>query len=420
MDTEISTKTLRANRRKKGALIAAGVSALVVALLLLRSGIRPTLDLSTVTTSVVERGTIENTLNASGEVLPEFEQVISSPINATIKAVILDAGATVKAGDVILSLDKSATEMEYQRARFQLESKRNSITKLKLDLGKTAYDIRSSNDIKELNISSLQSAVEDARRLYKAGGGTRESVEQAELALKVANLEKRRLEHEIRNKELTMGVDIREAQIAAAIEENALNELGKKLQQATIAAESAGVVTWVNKNIGTTITQGEPLARIADLRSFKVKANITDTYLDDVKPAMPVIIKINDSTVRGSVAGINPSVQNGILSFDIAIPPGNTLLLRPNMKVEVFLITSTRNNVLRVQNGPAFSGGVTQDVFVLERGKAIRKKVTTGGSNFDHIELKNGVKAGDVIIISDTKAFQGMDEVEVKNSKSGN
>jgi HlyD family secretion protein len=175
------------------------VLSIVAAIWFLRAGIKPSIDSAKITTSVVEMGSIDNTIDASGEVIPEFEQVISSPINASIKEVARDAGSIVKAGDVIVSLDKAATEVEYERLKFQLESKRNAIAKLKLDLAKAAYDIRSDNDIKQLNISSLQSAVEDAKRLYKAGGGTRESIEQAELALKVANLEKGRLENEIKN-----------------------------------------------------------------------------------------------------------------------------------------------------------------------------------------------------------------------------
>ena len=191
MDTAISKKIITAKRNKTLVIIAIVVIAIISAILLLRSGIQPSIDRSEMTTAVVEMGSIDNTLNASGEIIPEFEQVISSPINASIKEVNLDAGSTVKAGDLILSLDKEATQIEFERLKFQLESKRNFITKLKLDLNKSAYDIRSANDIKQLNISSQEAAVEDARRLYKAGGGTRESIEQAELALKVANLEKK-------------------------------------------------------------------------------------------------------------------------------------------------------------------------------------------------------------------------------------
>ena len=413
MDTAISNKELSARRNKTIGIIAIVVIGILGAIWLMRSGLQTSIDKSEITTAVVEMGSIDNTLNASGEIIPEFEQVISSPINAPISDVVLDAGSQVKAGDVILTLDKAATQVEFERLKFQLESKRNSIRKLKLDLNKAAYDISSYNDIKQLNISSLESAVEDAKRLYKAGGGTRESIAQAELALKVANLEKKRLENEIRNKQQTMSVDIREAEIAAAIEESGLNELGRKLKHASITATRDGVVTWVNKNIGSTITEGEALARIADLGSFKIKANISDAYLDQLKVQMPVMIKINDSTMRGSVSNINPSVQNGIVSFDVSFDQKNNPLLRPNMKVEVFLITSSQDNVMRVKNGPAFKGGVTQDVFVLVNDKAIKKTVNIGLSNFDYVQLKDQVKPGDVVIISDMKEFKNAQEIKV-------
>jgi len=415
MDTAISKRELAARRMKTIGIISGVVIVILGAVWFLRSGIKSSINRSEITTAVVEMGSIENTLNALGEVLPEFEQVLSSPINASIKEVLLDAGSIVKAGDVILSLDKEATQVEYQRLKFELESKRNAITKLKLDLAKTAYDTRSANDIKQLNIGSLESAVEDAKRLYKAGGGTRESIEQAELALKVANLEKKRLENEIKNKQQATGVDVREAQIAAQIAESGLNELAKKLQQANITASRGGVVTWVNKNIGATVAQGEALARIADLGSFKIKANISDAYLDQVKVPMPVLIKINDSVLRGTVSNINPSVQNGVVSFDVAFDQKNNVLLRPNMKVELFLVTATQNNIMRVKNGAAFTGGVTQDVFVVDHNKAVRKKVNIGLSNFDYVQLKDGVKPGDVVIISDMKGFKNLQEIDIKN-----
>jgi HlyD family secretion protein len=380
-----------------------------------RSGLKTSVKSSEITTAIAELGNIENTLTASGEIIPEFEEQITSPINASIQQVFVEPGTAVKAGQAILALDKAATKVEYEKLNFQLESKRNNIRKLKLDLDKSFYDIKSNNDIKQLRISSLEASLEDAKRLYKAGGGTRESVEQAELALKVARLEKKQLENEIRNKQQTMRVDIRESEIAAAIEEADLRELGRKLQQAGITATRDGVVTWVNKNIGSSITQGEVLARFADLGSFKVSGKISDTYLDQVRIGMPVIIKINDSTTRGSISNIDPSVQNGIISFDIALNERNNKLLRPNMKVDVFPVTSSLDNIIRVQNGPAFTGAVTQDIFVLQDGKASKRTVNIGLSNFDYVEIKNNVKPGEIVITTDLSRFKNSKEIIIKN-----
>ena len=410
MDREITSQ----KGRKMIVIVIVCIAVLGSAVWLLRTFVRSSISKTEITTGIVETGDIENTINASGEVLPEFEEIVTSPINASIKDATIDAGNKVDAGQSILTLDKSATQTAYEKQQFQLESKRNEISKLKLDLDKSFYDIQSNNDIKQLRIGSLTDAVENAKRLYKAGGGTRESIEQAELNLKVAQLEKKQLENEIKSKQQTMRIEIREAEIASAIQQNDLNELQRKLNLANVVATRAGVVTYVNKNIGANIKEGEMIARIADLNSFKVTGSISDNYLDQLHNNMPAIIRINETQLRGHVTNVYPSVQNSVITFDIQLDERNNKLLRPNMKVDVFVVTATHSKVMRVANGAAFKGSSPQDIFVVNNGKAERRTVHTGLSNFDYIELKDGLKPGDVVITSDMSDYKNSKEITIK------
>jgi HlyD family secretion protein len=415
MDTVLPEHVILKRKRKIIISILATILVLLTAIWFVRFSFKSSINKSAITTAVVEKGNIENTINASGEVLPEFEETITSPITASIQKVIKDAGSKVLAGESILTLDKTASQTEYKKLKFQLEEKRNDIKKLKLQLDKSFYEIKSNNDIKQLKINSLIADVENAKRLLNAGGGTRESVEQAELNLKVARLEKQQLENEIKSKQQTMEVEMKEAEIAADIQENDQKELERKLQLANIVAGRSGVVTWVNKNIGSTIREGESLVRIADLGSFKVKGSLSDNYIDQLFHGMTAIIRINETKMRGKVANIYPSVQNGIVSFEIALDELNNKLFRPNMKVDVFLVTSTHNNVLRVSNGATFKGSSIQDVFVLNNGKAERRTVHIGMSNFDFVEIKDNLKPGDVIITSDMSEFKNAKEIAITN-----
>src|ERR1700761_3042652 len=416
MDIEITEEVIQ-QKRKKGIVIGLiAIAILILCIVLIRTWLKSSVNSSEITIANVQIGNVENTLNATGEVLPEFEEVITSPINASIKNAVTDAGGKVKAGQSILTLDKSAAENDFVKLKFQLETKKNEISKLKLDLDKSYYDIQSNNDIKQLRIGNLTDAVENAKRLYKAGGGTREDIEQAELNLKVAQLEKKQIENEIRNKQKTMQIEEKEAEIAADIQQNDLNELQRKLNLANVVATRTGVVTYVNKNIGSNIKEGEMLARIADLSSFKVSGSLSDNYIDQLHNGMPVIIRFNDTELRGNVSNIYPSIQNGIITFDIQLEERNNKQLRPNMKVDVYLVTAVHNKVLRVANGPAFKGASPMDVFVLNNGKAEKRSVHTGLSNFDFIELKDGVKEGDVVITSDMSEFKNSKELTVKGN----
>lgn len=211
-----------------------------------------------------------------------------------------------------------------------------------------------------------------------------------------------------------MRLQIKEVELAASVQENELTELSRKLKQADILAGRSGVVTWVNKNIGAVVQPGEVIARIADLSSFKVKGTISDNYIDQLKSGMTAIIRINDIQVRGKVVNIYPAVQNGVVSFDIQPDNRNSKLFRPNLKADVFLVTAQHNNVLRVNNGPAFKGGQAEYIYVVKDGIAERKLVQTGLSNFDYIELKDQVKPGDVIITSDMSEFKNSTEIKIQ------
>jgi HlyD family secretion protein len=415
MDKLIEEEVSSKRKKKTYLLIFIIIAILAITIWFIRFYFKPSLTSADFTTARVETGIIENTINATGEVLPEFEEVLTSPINASIKDVLMDAGNKVKKGQSILSLDKSVSQTDYGKLQFQMESKENEIRKLKLDLEKSFFDIKSTNSIKQLRISNLKDAVSSAKRLLKAGGGTKEDVEGAELDLKVAELEKLQLENEIKSKQQTMKIEIREAEIALAIQRNDLDALKRKLDLADVIATRPGVITWVNKNIGSSVHEGDALAKIADLSGFKVAGSMSDNLLDKIRNNMTAIIRIGDTQLRGSIVNISPAVNNAIVSFDIQLNQKDSKELRPNQKVDVFLVTATRNGALRIANGPAFNGSNLQDVFVLKNGIAERRSIKTGLSNFDYVEILSGLKEGDEVITSDMGDFKNTKTITISN-----
>ena len=414
MDRTIVEEVSAGRKKKYSQIIGLGLAGLILIVLLFRYYLTPSISSSAFTSATAETGDISNTINATGEVLPEFEEVLSSPISGSITTVLLNAGTKIKPGQSILTLDKSAAETEHHKLVFQIESKENEIRKLKLDLQKSFYDINSNNSIKQLRISSLIDAVSNARRLFKAGGGTREGIEQAELNLKVAELEKKQLENEIKSKQQTMLIEIREAEIALAIQRNDEAAAKRKLDLAHIVSTHAGVITWVNKNIGASVHEGEVLARIADLSGFKVSGSITDNMQDQVQQNMPVLIRFNEILLKGHIVNISPAISNSIVSFDIHLDESDPAL-RPNQKVDVFLVTASRSKVLRVVNGPAFKGAKSDQVFVIEGNKAVRRTVKTGMRNFDYVEILSGIKAGEQVITSDMADYSNATTIDIKN-----
>ena len=125
-------------------------------------------------------GDVENTITASGEIIPAYEQIITSPIRASIRRILINPGTPVSPGQAIVDLDKSLTEIELEKFQDQLALKRNSIEQLRMKLNKNLFDAEISDKIKSLNINKLRADFEDAKRLQKVGGGTGEDITRAE------------------------------------------------------------------------------------------------------------------------------------------------------------------------------------------------------------------------------------------------
>ena len=414
MDRPVADIVLRKRRIRQIGIIALIIIGLATALLLFRKNLQTKLSADRIRTAVAETGRMESTITASGEVIPAFEQVLTSPIPATIQELLVPIGNEVKKGQPILVLDKSLTLLEYEKLKDQLELKRNEIAKLRLTLEQSLYDLQINDSIKALNISRLETEKINAKRLLDIGGGVQEQLDEADLNLKIARLEKRQLENNLSIRQRSTVTDLKEEEIQARIQGHAIAELEQKLQRADIKANRDGVLTWVNDRIGVTVNEGETLARIADLASYKVVGSVSDMYAEQLRPGMPAIVNVNGIRLNGMVTGVRPTVENNIVTFDIRLEEENHPALRPKMKVEVFAITDFKEKAIRVSNGPAFTGQPTQSLFVIKNGIAERREVEIGLSNFDFVEITRNIQPGETIIISDMSNYRHLERIVIK------
>lgn len=414
MDRELSAATKQANRRKRIWQVSIAAALVLAAIFGVRSLLAPGISRSEVRTAVVERGPVVATLSASGVVVPEHEQAITSPIQARIEQVVRNAGEQVKPGDQVLLLDRSFTQLAYDKLKDEQQLNQHKSVQLHLQLDKKLNSLESQLAIKRMNVRSLQAQLEDEQYLLKIGGGTQEQVKQADLKLKIAQQELAQLEQDIESERKLLRADEQELSYTLAMNGRSLEELERKMQQAEVRATRPGVVTWVKSEIGSSVNAGEVIARLADLSSFRVQASISDAFADQLHVGGDAIARINNTDLKGSIVAIEPSVKNGTVTFYVALEEKSHQLLRPSLRVDLFVTTASKNNALRVKNGPYFSSGSSDNVFVLREDVLIQVPARTGMSNTDFVELENGVQPGDVVVISDMKDFEHVQKVRLK------
>ncbi|WP_255478745.1 efflux RND transporter periplasmic adaptor subunit [Rufibacter sp. XAAS-G3-1] len=413
MDRELSQAVVqKAERRRwiQGGMVAVAV---LLSVLAFRSVLETRVSKSELRFATVEVGAVEASLTATGTVVPENEEVIASPIQAQIERVLHTPGDHVAAGEPLLLLDKQTSQTAFEKLRDEQQLKQNKTAKLENDLQKNVNQLRSRYAVQEVRVKSLQAALADEQYLLSIGGGTQENVKKAELDLKVATLELAQLQRQIKDEQAAAQIGRREVGFELEMQRRDIGQLERQLAQADVKAVRKGVVTWVNEEVGATVNAGDPLARVADLSSFKIKATIADTYAEQVKVGGPVTVRVNDVDLRGEVANVQPKVENGIITFYVRLQEKNHQALRSNLRVEVFVLTDFKPNVRRVKNGPFFTGAPEQAVFVVQGDKAIRRTLKTGASNLDFVELQGDIAAGEQIILSNTKEYAQLKEIHL-------
>lgn len=376
--------------------------------------LKPTVARTRIRTAKVDSGPIEANITATGVVLPEFEQVISSPLDARVVKVLKKPGATLKKGEPILELDVSQANLSLEKINQQIELKLNQQAKAKLDLESTLNTINSQWELKNLDYKSAKAATARNRTLNAEGLLSEERLREVELQEEKTARELKQLETSKHTAEQSTKTQLEGLALEMKTLEKERDEARHLLELATTKADRDGVLTWVVTEEGSTIVKGAVLARIADLNSFRVEANVSDVHASRLSAGLPVQVKANDATLSGTLTRINPAVQNGVMTIVVGLDDKSNSELRSNLRVDVLIATEHKNHALRIKKGPFASGEGTRDVFVVRGDVAVKTPVQFGISSFEQYEVVQGLYEGDEVIISDMNEYQHLKEVKLK------
>lgn len=392
---------------KIGALVLAGILLLVLVPRLFSTSLRYS-DLSC---AKVTTGDLETTVSASGIVVPAYEENIISPIDSKLERLFRNTGDAVNIGDTILQLDISVEQAGLQRLHDEKELKLTRLKRFKIETEETALQYITTRKIKELEMIGLKADYENEFNIHKIGGSPAEAVEKARTAYEIAKLQLEQINEQNRQKLRIEQAQLNEMELEIKLSDAAIADKANTIQRACITAENNGVITWLETRIGGNVGKNQQLVRISDLTRFKVESSIGDANSINIRPGIRVIVKSSEHKAFGKVEKVIPSVENAGIRFTVLPDSGEVNSLRLNQKVEVYLITSFRQSCLLLKNGPYYHEPGEFSLFVLRDNKAVKTLVTLGDCNYESVEVVDGLKPGDEVIINDMKQFEMLDEI---------
>lgn len=415
MDREIPKEEQRKEALKKRVTAAGIFVAIIIVTVIAVMSITSSVKESDLVIGKAEAGMIESSVAASGKIVPLYEQAIVSPVSTKIMEVYCNEGDEVEQGHSLLKLDLQSTETELRRMNDEVSMKQNEIEQARLNSATVVTDLEMRIKAKEMSVSHLKAEVANERRLDSIGSGTGDRIREAQLAYESAKLELEQMKMQLRNERKSQAASLRSKQLEGSISLRNMEEMERTLDDAQIKAPRKGTVTYLNKNLGTSIAPGEKLAIVSDLSHFKIAGEIPESNSGKLSIGSTVNIRINRHILKGKISNISPQSNNGMVEFTVFIDDDSDKLLRSGLRTELNVIYDIHDGVVRIPNGSYFQGPGTYNLFVKTSDNRIeRRSVTLGDSNFDYVEVKNGISAGEEVVITDMSSYKDKKSLKLK------
>lgn len=414
MDREIAPEVRRRALMRRVTLVLIALAALGFSLAATVEWLRPSVRRRDIETAIVGRGSVEAVVQTSGIVMPEVEQAISSPVEARVLRVHRRAGDSIGVGGELITLDTSATRLDLARLDEKVAQKQSEHARLRLEIEETLDNLRAELEQKKLDGEMLRLKAEQSAELRKEG-----LVSGQEAMLDATAAKKIVIDIKQTEQKIARAIRSGEAQLAAsALDASILQkeraESRRQLDLAMMRADRDGIITAIVQEEGATVRRGDILARIADLSSFRVVATVSDLYVPRLTPGMRVRVQVDEgTTVNGTVSSIDPRIENGVARLHVGLDAEAHAKLRNNLRVDAFVVTSEKKDVLHVKRG-TLAQSAAEEVFVVRRGRLVRVPVRWGSVGQDKVEIVGGLEAGDEVVVSNMNDYDGLKEVRLR------
>ena len=376
----------------------------------------PAVDRSSLWIDTARMAPMVRQVRGLGSLVPEEVLWIPAPHEGRVEKILLRPGATVKPDTVILVLSNPELELAAEDLRWQLRAAEANLRDLQVKLESAQLDLRSAVARVESEYVQAQLKADNDAALGREG-----LAPELNVKLSRAVAEEARKQLEIERKRLEISTASAEAQLAAQrvlIEKlrAALELKRKQVEGLKVKAGASGVLQQLPVEVGQQVSPGTILAKVAQPDRLKAQIRIPEVQAKDVAVGQAAVVDTRNGTTPGRVARIDPAATAGNVLVDIrlegALPPG----ARPDLNVEAVIEIERLPNALQIQR-PAFAQPNSQiSLFRLspDGSEAVRAVVRTGRASVQTIEIVEGLRPGDKVILSDLSQYENTDRLLVR------
>ena len=422
MDVPVSP-ALKKRRQRRRWLLAGGAIALLV---LVTAGLSrlqpaaPSVEKSTLFMDTVKRGEMLRQVRGNGTLVPEDIRWIPTVNAGRVERILVLPGARVKGDTVLVELSNPEVEQAAFDAEWELKGSEAELANLrvKLSTDKLAQKMAVATAEAGYSNAKVEFEVEDelARSKLAPAVTLKQARTKAEELAKLLDIERECLNasdaaakaqsdvQEAKVSQLRAQLDLKRQQVDGLKIRSGMDGVLQRLGDPTNPLQ-----------LGQQLAAGAPVARVANMTKLKAAIKIPETQARDIQLDQMAEIDTRNGVIPGHVTRIDPAVENGTVTVDVALDEALPKGARPDLSVDGTIQLERLENVLYVGRPVQGQSDSQVGLFkVVDGGKgAVRVPVKLGRSSVSTIEVTEGLQVGDQVILSDMSQWDAHDRVRL-------
>lgn len=377
----------------------------------------PEVDRSTVWTGTVERGTLLRQVRGIGTLVPREDRIrlIPAETAATVVRILVLPGARVQPDTVLMDLTDPQLQQELLNAQLDVQAAQVDYRNIQAKLNSDLMTQRADAATVAGDNAQAQKQAQTDQALFKLGviSGLAYSASSSKAdELNTRNdIEKQRLD--VNRSAIVTQLQVQQTKVDQAKAKLALDE--READALQVKAGIAGVLVDVPHQVGEHVDAGATLAKVVQPDQLKASLKIPETQARDIRLDQPAEIDTHNGVISGTVSRVELAVVNGTVTVDVQLSGPLPQGARPDLSVDGTIDLERMHNVLYVGRPADGNENSTISLFRLSPdGKtATRAAVKVGRASVNAIEVLNGLKTGDTVILSDMSRWDGVNDIRL-------
>ncbi|MCB0543068.1 MAG: efflux RND transporter periplasmic adaptor subunit [Lewinellaceae bacterium] len=416
MDRPIQKKKWTVQRIATGVAILAFVAFSVYSLVFSGRHSSLNVDRDKITISKVERGVFDEFIVVTGVVQPLKTYQLDAIEGGYVAQKLLDGGATVKKGDLILKLENQRLMLDFVNRETEMYDLINNLENTRLRLRQDKFALKKT--LSELDYQIRQAKDDHERNAKLFADHVISEQEFTRTKIAYERLREQR-EIEIENQKFQEENSITQIkQLEGTLERTRLNlqMMKQNLENLSVRAPVSGLLSRVDVEIGASITAGQNIGQIDDLNGFKMRVEVDEHYISRIFPGLEGSFDFNGSTNKLVVSKVYPEVRSGRFEVDMTfeknIPDG----IRRGQSVPVRLQLGKPAEAVLLPTGGFFSDTGGNWVYVLNSSgsRAEKRDISLGRKNPQYYEVLSGLEPGEMVVTSSYENFGDKDVLNLQ------